>query len=109
MSIFSPIWWTKVSIGVASVAVEETLKVPERIGSAIIRTPQIPLEIASEITQNYLRATHTINDLATRGDVVMSMIFPAQQQQPEWATFDEDLPQDPDEDYIASGSVDTDQ
>jgi len=65
-------------IGVAVTAIEETLKLPQTIA-------MYPMTLASNVAQVVMKMQQDLADLALEG------LFPPKDEQPEWATFDEDV------------------
>ncbi|HZU49463.1 MAG TPA: lipid droplet-associated protein [Mycobacterium sp.] len=77
-------------VGVATVAVEETRKLPRTI-------LMYPMTLASQAAHIVMRFQQNLAELAIKGDATLETIFPPKDEQPEWATFDEDLPEATDE------------
>ena len=48
-----------------------------------------------------MRFQQNVAELVIKGDATLEQIFPPKDEQPEWATFDEDLPDDDDDDASA--------
>lgn len=71
-------------VGAATVAVEETFKLPRTI-------LMYPMTIASQAAQLVMRFQQNLAELVIKGDSTLESIFPPRDEQPEWATFDEDL------------------
>ncbi|OBK31413.1 hypothetical protein A5634_14375 [Mycobacterium asiaticum] len=71
-------------VGAATVAVEETFKLPRTI-------LMYPMTLASQAAQLVMRFQQNLAELVVKGDTTLESIFPAKDEQPEWATFDEDL------------------
>jgi hypothetical protein len=71
-------------IGVAVTAIEETRKLPQTI-------LMYPMTVASTVAQIVMKVQQDLADLAIRGDETLDSLFPPKDEQPEWATFDEDL------------------
>ncbi|OBH94055.1 lipid droplet-associated protein [Mycobacterium sp. E2733] len=82
-------------VGAATVAVEETMKLPKTI-------LMYPMTLASQAAHLVMRFQQNLAELAIKGDSTLESIFPPKDEQPEWATFDEDLP----EAFEAPGPVD---
>ena len=76
-------------VGVAATAVEETLKLPQTI-------LMYPMTVVSTFAHLVMKVQQDIADLVIKGDATLESIFPPKDEQPEWATFDEDLAQDAD-------------
>ena len=75
-------------------AVEETLKLPKTI-------LMYPMTLASTAAAVVMRFQQNVAELVIKGDATLEQIFPPKDEQPEWATFDEDLPDDDDDDASA--------
>ncbi|MCV7312791.1 lipid droplet-associated protein [Mycobacterium paraffinicum] len=73
-------------VGAATVAVEETMKLPKTI-------LMYPMTLASQAAHLVMRFQQNLAELAIKGDSTLENIFPPKDEQPEWATFDEDLPE----------------
>jgi hypothetical protein len=73
-------------VGAATVAVEETMKLPKTI-------LMYPMTLASQAAHIVMRFQQNLAELAIKGDSTLENIFPPKDEQPEWATFDEDLPE----------------
>lgn len=71
-------------VGVATVAVEETMKLPHTILT-------YPMTLASQAAHFVMRWQQGLAELAIKGDSTLEALFPPKNEQPEWATFDEDL------------------
>ncbi|MGA7052307.1 MAG: lipid droplet-associated protein [Mycobacterium sp.] len=71
-------------VGVAAVAVEETMKLPHTI-------LMYPMTLASQAAHLVMRFQQNLAELAIKGDSTLESIFPPKDEKPEWATFDEDL------------------
>ncbi|WP_374024824.1 lipid droplet-associated protein [Mycobacterium sp. HNNTM2301] len=71
-------------VGAATVAVEETMKLPKTI-------LMYPMTLASQAAHLVMRFQQNLAELAIKGDSTLENIFPPKDEQPEWATFDEDL------------------
>ncbi|WP_216693101.1 hypothetical protein [Dietzia psychralcaliphila] len=89
-----PFFLTRVSIGVAASAVELAVELPGRALQAAVTLPAVPVKVAGSLVQSYLHAGQTVAELAVKGDRVIAAVFPAREDKPEWATFDEDLDAD---------------
>ncbi len=72
-------------VGAATVAVEETLKLPKTI-------LMYPMTLASQAAHIVMVFQQNLAELVNKGDSTLESIFPPKDEQPEWATFDEDLP-----------------
>jgi hypothetical protein len=71
-------------VGAAVTAVEETLKLPQTIA-------MYPMTLASNVAQAVMKMQQDLADLAIKGDSALEGLFPPKDEQPEWATFDEDI------------------
>ncbi|SCX30115.1 lipid droplet-associated protein [Mycolicibacterium fluoranthenivorans] len=76
-------------VGVAVTALDETRKLPQTILA-------YPMTVASQLAHLVMKVQQDVADLVIRGDETLEELFPPKDEQPEWATFDEDLPDDPD-------------
>ncbi|OBK11541.1 lipid droplet-associated protein [Mycobacterium asiaticum] len=71
-------------VGAATVAVEETIRLPRTI-------MMYPMTLASQAAHLVMRFQQNLAELVVKGDTTLESIFPPKDEQPEWATFDEDL------------------
>ncbi len=71
-------------IGAAVTAIEETRKLPQTI-------LMYPMTIASQIAHLVMKVQQDLADIVNKGDETLDQLFPPKEEQPEWATFDEDL------------------
>jgi hypothetical protein len=71
-------------VGAATVAVEETIRLPKTI-------LMYPMTLASQAAQIVMRFQQNLAELVIKGDSTLESIFPPKDENPEWATFDEDL------------------
>ncbi|MBX7450988.1 lipid droplet-associated protein [Mycolicibacterium sp. 3033] len=71
-------------VGAAVTAIEETRKLPQTI-------LMYPMTIASQIAQMVMKVQQDVAVLVIKGDETLDTMFPPKDEQPEWATFDEDL------------------
>ncbi|PRC46309.1 hypothetical protein C6A85_90730 [Mycobacterium sp. ITM-2017-0098] len=71
-------------VGAAVTAIEETRKLPQTI-------LMYPMTIASQIAQLVMKMQQDVAVLVIKGDETLESIFPPKDEQPEWATFDDDL------------------
>ena len=71
-------------VGAAVTAIEETRKLPQTI-------LMYPMTVASQIAHLVMKVQQDVADLVNRGDETLEGLFPPKNEQPEWATFDEDL------------------
>jgi hypothetical protein len=74
-------------VGAATMAVEETIRLPKTI-------LMYPMTLASTAAAVVMRFQQNVAELVIKGDATLEHIFPPKDEQPEWATFDEDLPDD---------------
>jgi hypothetical protein len=81
-------------VGAATMAVEETIRLPKTI-------LMYPMTLASTAAHVVMRFQQNLAELVIKGDATLEQIFPPKDEQPEWATFDEDLPDDDDDDAPA--------
>src|SRR5215467_5618150 len=71
-------------VGAATVAVEETMKLPKTI-------LMYPMTLASQAAHIVMRFQQNLAELVIKGDSTLELIFSPKDEKPEWATFDEDL------------------
>ena len=71
-------------VGAAVTAFEETRKLPQTI-------LMYPMTIASQVAHLVMKMQQDVADLVNKGDEALDQLFPPKDEQPEWATFDEDL------------------
>jgi hypothetical protein len=71
-------------IGAAVTIVEETRKLPHTILT-------YPMTLASQAAHIVMRMQQNVADLVINGDEALDSLFPPKDEQPEWATFDEDI------------------
>jgi hypothetical protein len=71
-------------IGAAVTAIEETRKLPQTI-------LMYPMTFASQLAHLVMKVQQDFADLVIKGDEALDHLFPPKDEQPEWATFDEDL------------------
>jgi hypothetical protein len=71
-------------VGAAVTAIEETRKLPQTILT-------YPMTIASQIAHLVMKMQQDVADLVNKGDETLEGLFPPKDEQPEWATFDEDV------------------
>jgi hypothetical protein len=74
-------------VGAATFAVEETIRLPKTI-------LMYPMTLASQAASVVMHFQQSIAELVIKGDSTLEQIFPPKDEQPEWATFDEDLDDD---------------
>jgi hypothetical protein len=75
-------------VGAAVTAIEETRKLPQTI-------LMYPITLASTAAHIIMRIQQNLAELVIRGDEALDHLFPPKEEQPEWATFDEDLADEP--------------
>jgi hypothetical protein len=75
-------------VGAAVTALEETRKLPQTI-------VMYPMTMASTVAQIVMKIQQDLAGLAIKGDATLETIFPPKDETPDWATFDEDLPAEP--------------
>lgn len=75
-------------VGAAVTAIEETRKIPQTILT-------YPMTVASQIAHLVMKVQQDVADLVIKGDEILDSLFPPKDEQPEWATFDEDLEDEP--------------
>jgi hypothetical protein len=78
-------------VGAATMAVEETIRLPKTI-------LMYPMTLASTAAHVVMRFQQNVAELVIKGDATLEQIFPPKDEQPEWATFDDDLPDDDSDD-----------
>lgn len=71
-------------VGAAVTAVEETRKLPQTILT-------YPMTVASQVAHLVMKVQQDVADLVIKGDETIEAMFPPKDEQPEWATFDEDV------------------
>jgi hypothetical protein len=74
-------------VGAAVTAIEETRRLPQTILT-------YPMTIVSQVAHLVMKVQQDVADLVNRGDETLESLFPPKDEQPEWATFDEDLSDD---------------
>ncbi len=70
-------------VGAAVIALEETRRLPQTIIT-------YPMTVISQVAQLVMKMQQDVADLVIRGDETLEQLFPPKDEQPEWATFDED-------------------
>lgn len=73
----------RVAAGLAVTAVEQARTLPTKIAG-------LPVTVVSQALQTSMRVQQQVTELAIRGDEVLAGLRPVEEE-PEWATFDEDL------------------
>ncbi|WP_454791547.1 lipid droplet-associated protein [Mycolicibacterium lutetiense] len=86
-------------VGAAATAIEETRKLPQTILT-------YPMTVASQAANIFMHVQQNLAELVVKGDETLEQIFPPKDEQPEWATFDEDL--DSGFDGATAGDAETD-
>src|ERR1700751_4877112 len=71
-------------VGAAATGIEETRRLPQTI-------LMYPMTLASQAAHLIMRWQQNVADLVIKGDETLETLFPPKDEQPEWATFDEDL------------------
>ena len=72
-------------VGAAATAIEETRKLPQTI-------LMYPMTLASQFASLVMKVQQDVAVMVIKGDETLESIFPPKDEQPEWATFDDDLP-----------------
>jgi len=75
-------------VGAAATVIEETRKLPQTI-------LMYPMTLVSQAAHLVMRWQQNVADLVMKGDETLEALFPPKDEQPEWATFDEDLEEVP--------------
>ncbi|HLR98833.1 lipid droplet-associated protein [Mycolicibacillus parakoreensis] len=73
-------------VGAATIAVEETRKLPRNV-------LMYPMTLASQAAHLVMLVQQNIAEVVIKGDSTLETLFPPKDEQPEWAVFDEDLPE----------------
>ncbi|BBY56793.1 lipid droplet-associated protein [Mycobacterium koreense] len=73
-------------VGAAAIAVEETRKLPRNV-------LMYPMTLASQAAHLVMSVQQNIAEVVIKGDATLETLFPPKDEQPEWAVFDEDLPE----------------
>src|ERR1700726_525567 len=74
----------RLAVGAAATVIEETRKLPQTI-------LMYPMTLVSQAAHLVMRWQQNVADLVIKGDETLETLFPPKDEQPEWATFDEDL------------------
>ncbi|MBB4968462.1 lipid droplet-associated protein [Saccharothrix violaceirubra] len=77
----------RLAAGLAVTAVEQARKLPQQLVG-------LPVTVVSEALQLSMRVQQRVTELAIKGDDALSVLRPVEQE-PEWATFDEDEEPEP--------------
>lgn len=96
--MFRPPFLARVAAGAAVYALEETRRLP----SAAIH---FPITAVSQLLQTSMHVQQFVTSLALKGDAVFERFGGNPVEQPEWATFDEDL-DDYRDDFAPGGFAD---
>lgn len=78
-----PPFAARVAAGIAVTVVEEVQKLPN---TAVA----LPMTTISHVLQTTMRFQQSMTSLAIKGDQALSLLFHEDEEQPEWAVFDED-------------------
>jgi hypothetical protein len=73
----------RVAAGIAATAIERARDLPEKLAG-------LPVTVASQAMQLSMRVQQEITALAIKGDEALAALRPVEEN-PEWATFDEDV------------------
>jgi hypothetical protein len=84
-------------VGAAVTALEETRKLPQTI-------LMYPMTVASQVAHLVMKMQQDVADLVNKGDETLDQLFPPKDEQPEWATFDEDIEGDGADDSSRPGT-----
>ncbi|APE36766.1 hypothetical protein BOX37_25725 [Nocardia mangyaensis] len=82
--MFRPPFVARVAAGAAVYALEETRRLP-------VAAVNLPITALSRVLQTTMHLQQFVTSLALKGDVVFERLGSAPPEQPEWATFDEDV------------------
>lgn len=82
-------------VGAAVTTLEEARKLPQTILT-------YPMTVASQAANLVMHVQQNLAELVIKGDETLEQLFPPKDEQPEWATFDEDLEDSEDSDDAAS-------
>ncbi|QBS41205.1 lipid droplet-associated protein [Nocardia sp. CS682] len=86
--MFRPPFLARVAAGAAVYAVEETRRLPTA-------AMNLPITAISQLLQTTMHVQQFVTSLALKGDAVFDRLANSPEEQPEWATFDEDLDPEP--------------
>ncbi|MGW1743793.1 lipid droplet-associated protein [Nocardia sp. NPDC001965] len=81
--MFRPPFLARVAAGAAVYVLEETRRLPSTAA-------KLPLTAVSQLLQTGMHVQQFVTSLAIKGDSVFDRIVNRPEEQPEWATFDED-------------------
>ncbi|WP_405161004.1 lipid droplet-associated protein [Nocardia sp. NBC_01499] len=82
--MFRPPFLARVAAGAAVYAIEETRRLPTA-------AMNLPITAISQMLQTTMHVQQFVTSLALKGDAVFDRLGNNPEEQPEWATFDEDL------------------
>ncbi|MFE6919607.1 lipid droplet-associated protein [Nocardia sp. NPDC057663] len=82
--MFRPPFVARVAAGAAVYALEETRRLP-------VAAVNFPITALSRVLQTTMHVQQFVTSLALKGDLVFERLGSTPQEQPEWATFDEDI------------------
>lgn len=82
--MFRPPFLARVAAGAAVYALEETRRLP-------VAAVNFPITALSRVLQTTMHMQQFVTSLALKGDGVFERLGSAPAEQPEWATFDEDI------------------
>lgn len=86
--MFRPPFLARVAAGAAVYALEESRRLPTAAMS-------FPITAISQVLQTTMHVQQFVTSLALKGDAVFDRLSHRPVEQPEWATFDEDIADDP--------------
>ncbi|MEU2105809.1 lipid droplet-associated protein [Nocardia sp. NPDC019255] len=86
--MFRPPFLARVAAGAAVYALEESRRLPTA-------AMNLPITAISQVLQTTMHIQQFVTSLALKGDAVFDRLSNRPVDQPEWATFDEDLADDP--------------
>ncbi|GGN75301.1 lipid droplet-associated protein [Nocardia rhizosphaerihabitans] len=86
--MFRPPFVARVAAGAAVYALEETRRLP-------VAAVNFPITALSRVLQTTMHVQQFVTSLALKGDLVFERLGSTPQEQPEWATFDEDIAPEP--------------
>ncbi|MGV0745083.1 lipid droplet-associated protein [Mycolicibacterium sp. XJ870] len=83
-------------VGAAVTTLEEARKLPQTILT-------YPMTMASQAANIVMHVQQNLAELVVKGDETLEQLFPPKDEQPEWATFDEDVQTDREAEDAADG------
>ncbi|MEU2039316.1 lipid droplet-associated protein [Nocardia niwae] len=86
--MFRPPFLARVAAGAAVYALEESRRLPTA-------AMNFPITAISQVLQTTMHVQQFVTSLALKGDAVFDRLSNRPVEQPEWATFDEDIADDP--------------